>query len=174
MAAHLEPAHASLMDLFEFMIGNTDYSFIALPVNKPCCHNAVLLPVGGDLMYLETIWVNSLQNDLPQRKLFAVRYHDRIPSGTTLADAILKRNLFSDSPQDPWAPPSRLSATARQGSESREERERGDQRRDGDGNTNPNELAQRDVNAKPAARLEPDQAGQRSDRQQARAQVAAD
>jgi hypothetical protein len=42
----LEPEHASLMDLFEFMIGNTDFSFIALPVNKPCCHNAVLLSAG--------------------------------------------------------------------------------------------------------------------------------
>ena len=39
-------------------------------------------------MYIETIWVNSTQNELPQLKLFAVRYHGRIASGPTLADAI--------------------------------------------------------------------------------------
>jgi hypothetical protein len=38
----LDPEHASLMELFELMIGNTDFSFIALPANKPCCHNAVV------------------------------------------------------------------------------------------------------------------------------------
>jgi uncharacterized membrane protein (UPF0182 family) len=52
-----------------------------------------LLPIGGDLLYLETIWANSLQNDSPQLKIFAVRYHDLITSGTTLEEAILNRNL---------------------------------------------------------------------------------
>ncbi|UCC39662.1 MAG: UPF0182 family protein [Candidatus Aminicenantes bacterium] len=52
-----------------------------------------LLPIGGDLLYLETIWANSLQNELPQLKLFAVRYHDLITSGTSLKEAILNRNL---------------------------------------------------------------------------------
>jgi uncharacterized protein len=50
-----------------------------------------VLPVRGDLMYVETIWVNSTQNELPQLKLFAVRYHGRITSGTTLADAVGKQ-----------------------------------------------------------------------------------
>ncbi len=54
----------------------------------------LLLPVGGDLMYIETIWVNSLQNDLPQLKLVAMRYRDRITSGATLEAAIRKRELF--------------------------------------------------------------------------------
>jgi uncharacterized membrane protein (UPF0182 family) len=48
----------------------------------------VVLPVKGDLMYAETIWVNSTQNDLPQLKLVAVRYRGRIASGPTLAEAI--------------------------------------------------------------------------------------
>lgn len=54
----------------------------------------LLLPVAGDLVYVETIWVNSLQNDLPQLKLVALRYHDRITSGATLEAAIQKRELF--------------------------------------------------------------------------------
>lgn len=39
----LEPEHASLMDHFQFLIGNTDYSFIAGPEGERCCHNARLL-----------------------------------------------------------------------------------------------------------------------------------
>ena len=54
--------------------------------------STLLLPVGGDLVYLETIWVSSLQNELPQLKLFAVRYRDRITSGATLEDAIGRRD----------------------------------------------------------------------------------
>jgi uncharacterized membrane protein (UPF0182 family) len=53
----------------------------------------LLLPIGGDLLYLETVWANSLQNELPQLKIFAVRYHDLITSGSTLEEAILNRNL---------------------------------------------------------------------------------
>ncbi len=50
----------------------------------------VVLPVQGDLLYIETIWVNSTQNELPQLKLFAVRYHGKIASGLTLEEAIRK------------------------------------------------------------------------------------
>jgi hypothetical protein len=39
----LEAEHASLMELFQFMIGNTDFSFIAGPEDDDCCHNATLL-----------------------------------------------------------------------------------------------------------------------------------
>jgi len=58
--------------------------------------STLLLPVRGDLIYLETIWVNSLQNDLPQLKLFAVHYHDRITSAPTLEEAIGRREFLED------------------------------------------------------------------------------
>ncbi len=51
----------------------------------------VVLPVKGDLMYVETIWVNSTQNELPQLKLVAIRYHGRVTSGATLEDAVWKQ-----------------------------------------------------------------------------------
>jgi uncharacterized membrane protein (UPF0182 family) len=54
----------------------------------------VVVPVKGDLMYVETIWVNSTQNELPQLKLVAVRYRGRIASGPTLRDAV--QNLAGD------------------------------------------------------------------------------
>jgi len=53
----------------------------------------LVLPIKGDLMYVETIWVNSTQNELPQLKLFAVRYHGRITSGVTLEEAVRNQHL---------------------------------------------------------------------------------
>lgn len=52
----------------------------------------VVMPVKGDLLYVETIWVNSTQNELPQLKLFAVRYRGRITSGLTLREAIERQS----------------------------------------------------------------------------------
>ena len=47
--ARFEPEHASLMALFQFMIGNTDFSFIASAEEDDCCHNAtVLVDAGGN------------------------------------------------------------------------------------------------------------------------------
>ncbi|MCZ6710147.1 MAG: hypothetical protein O7B25_07280 [Gammaproteobacteria bacterium] len=39
--AKLEPAAASLAELYQFLISNTDFSFIAGPANDRCCHNVV-------------------------------------------------------------------------------------------------------------------------------------
>ena len=38
----LEPEAAALVGIFEFMIGNTDFSLVAGPANDDCCHNNVL------------------------------------------------------------------------------------------------------------------------------------
>jgi len=81
--------------------------------------STLLLPVRGDPMYIETIWVNSLQNDLPQLKLFAVRYHDRITSGGSLTQAIRNRELIRAPQVERWA----------LGSAPGEARERGYERR---------------------------------------------
>jgi uncharacterized membrane protein (UPF0182 family) len=56
----------------------------------------VVLPIKGDLMYIETIWVSSTQNELPQLKLFAVRYHGRITSGLTLEEAVRNQQVATD------------------------------------------------------------------------------
>ena len=58
----------------------------------------MVVPVKSDLMYVETIWVNSTQNELPQLKLVAVRYRGRIASGPTLEDAV--KNLAFDAGDD--------------------------------------------------------------------------
>jgi hypothetical protein len=53
--------------------------------------HTLLLPVAGDVVHLETVWVNSLQNDLPQLRLLALHYRDQITSAPTLEEAILRR-----------------------------------------------------------------------------------
>ncbi len=39
----LEPDHTAVMALFQFLIGNTDFSFIAGLPDDDCCHNVVLM-----------------------------------------------------------------------------------------------------------------------------------
>ena len=40
--SQLEPAATTLGELYQFLISNTDFSFIRGPVDDDCCHNAVL------------------------------------------------------------------------------------------------------------------------------------
>jgi hypothetical protein len=46
----LDPAHTNLVNLFEFMIGNTDFSLIRGPADDDCCHNSVPFS-DGNTMY---------------------------------------------------------------------------------------------------------------------------
>ena len=46
----LEPVQANLVEVFQFMIGNTDFSMIQGPQGDRCCHNVVLLAPPGGLM----------------------------------------------------------------------------------------------------------------------------
>lgn len=50
--------------------------------------HTLLLPVGGDLIYVEPLWISSLQNELPQIKLVSVVYRGRATMGTSLEQAI--------------------------------------------------------------------------------------
>lgn len=49
--AALDPAYTNLMSVFNFMIGNTDYSPIAGPDGENCCHNANLFTAEGGPIY---------------------------------------------------------------------------------------------------------------------------
>jgi len=50
--------------------------------------HTLLLPVAGDLLYVEPLWIVSLQNQLPQLKLVSVVYRGRTTMATTLAGAL--------------------------------------------------------------------------------------
>jgi hypothetical protein len=47
-AEALEPVQASLVEVFNYMLGNTDYSLIAPPPGDRCCHNAYLYRLPDD------------------------------------------------------------------------------------------------------------------------------
>lgn len=49
-SSELDPDHSALIELFQLMIANNDYSMIRGPANKNCCHNMELLkPKNTDL-----------------------------------------------------------------------------------------------------------------------------
>lgn len=46
IASHeLDPLHATMASIFQFMVGNTDFSFLDAIGEEPCCHNAKLVRV---------------------------------------------------------------------------------------------------------------------------------
>jgi hypothetical protein len=49
--ASLDPIQTDRVELFEFMIGNTDFSLLRGPADDPCCHNVVPL-IGDDGKFL--------------------------------------------------------------------------------------------------------------------------
>ncbi len=49
VAEQLEHEHTSIVELFQLMIGNTDFSLIKGPTGDVCCHNIVLFEDNGKL-----------------------------------------------------------------------------------------------------------------------------
>jgi hypothetical protein len=43
----LDPQHAALLSVFQFMIGNTDWSALRGPGEENCCHNGKVIGTGG-------------------------------------------------------------------------------------------------------------------------------
>ena len=50
MPAALSPGHASLVAMFQYMIGNTDFSQIRAFGENACCHNTKLIQTAGELL----------------------------------------------------------------------------------------------------------------------------
>ena len=50
--------------------------------------HTIVVPVKGDLLYIEPLWISSIQNHLPEIKLFSVVYKGRCVMATTLQQAI--------------------------------------------------------------------------------------
>jgi uncharacterized membrane protein (UPF0182 family) len=68
--------------------------------------HTLVLPVKGDLLYIEPLWVSSTQNALPEVKLFSVVYRGRCVMGSTLAEALALLDRTESYEQDqnalPW------------------------------------------------------------------------
>lgn len=50
--------------------------------------HTIVVPVRGDVLYIEPLWISSIQNQLPEIKLFSVVYRGRCVMGSTLEEAI--------------------------------------------------------------------------------------
>ena len=50
--------------------------------------HTLLLPVGGDVLYVQPIFVKSTQNAIPQLRLFCVVYKGRVTMASSLEEAI--------------------------------------------------------------------------------------
>ena len=47
----LDQRHTAMIALFEYMIGNTDFSLIRGPADDDCCHNAIPFRIGEEMIY---------------------------------------------------------------------------------------------------------------------------
>ncbi len=50
--------------------------------------HTIIIPVKGDLLYIEPLWISSIQNHLPEVKLYSVVYKGRCVMATTVEQAI--------------------------------------------------------------------------------------
>jgi len=73
--SRLDPAHTSLLALFQYFIGNTDWSVVQGPPEEGCCHNNKLIITPGT----EAGWI-MLPYDFDQAGLINTRYSE--PSET--------------------------------------------------------------------------------------------
>ncbi len=67
----LDPAHASKLSLFQYLIGNTDWSMVSGPPGAGCCHNNKLIVTPGS----ESGWI-LLPYDFDQSGLIKTRYSE--------------------------------------------------------------------------------------------------
>jgi uncharacterized membrane protein (UPF0182 family) len=68
--------------------------------------HTIVVPVKGDLLYIEPLWISSIQNHLPEIKLFSVVYKGRCVMSTSVARAIEYLDISEEREQHdnelPW------------------------------------------------------------------------
>jgi hypothetical protein len=98
----LHPEQTALAELFQFMVSNTDFSFIAPPVDDTCCHNGVLFDAGDGLVYpvpydFDRTGLVSPPNGLPDANLGQRSFRDRVFRGfchdPAVMDAAMARTV---------------------------------------------------------------------------------
>ena len=108
--AALDPQHLNLTSVFQFLIGNTDFSPIAKPEYNECCHNYVLFSNDKDLLVaipydFDQSGIVSAPYALPgqQFNIRSVRqriYRGRCPNNDYIEDSIerfkaVRNNIFA-------------------------------------------------------------------------------
>lgn len=95
--ADLDPRQTNLVNVFEFLIGNTDFSLIRGPADDDCCHNAVpfsdgnlVRPIPYDFDFSGLVDAPYAEPN-PQFKIRSVRtrlYRGRCSNNAILADTL--------------------------------------------------------------------------------------
>jgi len=94
-AARYDPAALALLDVFQYFIGNTDWSALAAPAGESCCHNVVpfaradglLVPVPYDF---DSSGLVNAPYTLPDERLPIRSVRDRLYRGACREPAALK------------------------------------------------------------------------------------
>lgn len=72
--------------------------------------HTLVVPVKGDVLYIEPLWISSTQNHLPEIKLFSVVYKGRCVMATSVAEAIryldFDERMEQEQHELPWFDPS--------------------------------------------------------------------
>jgi hypothetical protein len=101
----LDSGQAALVYVFQYMIGNTDWSLVAAEQEDACCHNGDLLEIDGAIHYvpydfdLAGIVSASYAKPLPEMRLRSVRqrrYRGFCTDPETLRNAIRRVNASRD------------------------------------------------------------------------------
>lgn len=96
--ARLDPETTALAELFQFMVNNTDFSFIRGPEGEACCHNSILLALDSDRFvpvpydFDRTGFVDP-PNGLPDEALGQRNFRDRRFRGFCHPPAVLATAL---------------------------------------------------------------------------------
>lgn len=76
--------------------------------------HTIVVPVKGDLVYIEPLWISSIQNHLPEIKLFSVVYKGRCVMATSVERAVEYLDSGEDREQQenelPWFEPGKKEA----------------------------------------------------------------
>ncbi|MFV2089868.1 MAG: hypothetical protein ACC642_04365 [Pseudomonadales bacterium] len=94
----LDSEQAAIAELFQYLVSNTDYSFIAPPVGDNCCHNAVLFDAGDGGYFpvpydFDRTGLVSPPNGLPDATLGQRSFRDRVFRGFCHDDAVMTAAL---------------------------------------------------------------------------------
>jgi uncharacterized protein len=71
--------------------------------------HTIVVPVKGDVLYIEPLWISSIQNHLPEIKLFSVVYKGRCVMATSVEEAIryldVNERMEQEQHELPWFEP---------------------------------------------------------------------
>jgi hypothetical protein len=96
-----DPGQVALVYVFQYLIGNTDWSFVTAENDDECCHNGDLLDIGGKFFYvpydfdLAGIVNAAYATPLPEMRLRSVRqrrYRGFCTDPETLRNAVRQVN----------------------------------------------------------------------------------